>query len=142
MDTTKITVIAMFVLIPCVVGLVGSILKAARAGSEKYKAILEGFQARVDEVLEENEVVEAVCGYMPCAAVTNKRLIMGRETGVFSVQFSDIKSLTGRNASNFKTDDPGRMLSLEIEAGKTYLLGNHSEGFTEVVEALYEHVEG
>lgn len=85
-------------------------------------------------------MVEGICGYHPCAAVTNKRLLVSTKHGINSVPFSEIKSLRGTNATGSKTYDPDRMLVFEIKAGKKYVLGNHSEGFEDVVSALFRYV--
>ncbi len=119
--------------------LVGKALKKKRAGSAKYQKILEDFQQGVNSMLEADEVVESVCGYNPCAAVTSKRLLVGTKKGIETVQFSEIKSLKGLNAKADDTTNPDWMLVFQIKANKRYTLGNHSDGFKQVVEALYRH---
>ena len=126
-------------LFPLVMGIVGSILKNQRAGSEKYQKMLSDFQAKVDSMLEPGETVEAVCGYVPCAAVTNKRLLVDTKAGVDSVAFTEIKSLSGMNATGSKTNNPAQMLAFTIVARKKYVLGNHSEGFGKLVTLLYRY---
>jgi len=128
-----------FAIFAVVMSIVGNVLKKKRAGSEKYQKIIEDFQQAVTDMLEADETVEALCGYRPCAAVTSKRLLVSGKTGIDAVLFSEIKALRGLNASGNKTRDPDRMLVFEIKAGKKYALGNHSEGFDQVVRALFSH---
>jgi len=123
-------------ILSAVMSVIGGILKKKRGGSEKFQTIMEEFRKNVNGMLEENETVEALCGYNPCAAVTNKRLLMGTKKGIEVVQFSEIRKLSGLNGAGNKTMDPSRMLVFEIKANKKYVLGNHSEGFDQVVEAL------
>lgn len=127
-------------IIGAVMSMVGSVLKKKRAGSEKYQKIIEDFQQQVNEMLEQDEAVEAVCGYNPCAAVTNKRLLISTKTGIDSVQFCQIKSMKGMTTSGNKTKNPDSMLTFTIKAEKKYVLGNESEGFERVVESLYRYV--
>ncbi len=119
--------------------LVGSAVKKKRAGSEKHQKILSDFRQSVDDMLETDEVVEAVCGYNPCAAVTSKRLLVGTKKGIDVVEFSEIKSLKGFNAKADDTREPDWMLVFQIKAKKKYVLGNHSDGFNQVVQSLYRH---
>lgn len=127
-----------FAVFAVVMAAVSGVLKKKRAGSEKYQKIIEDFQQEVNGVLDADEAVEAICGYYPCAAVTNKRLLIGTKKGIEPVQFSEIKSLKGMNFSGNKTSDPDQMLAFQIKAAKKYTLGNHSEGFKQVVEYLMQ----
>ena len=119
--------------------LIGKALKEKRGGNEKYQKMMADFQQQVQNELSDGEVVEAICGYIPCAAVTNKRLLISSKTGIETVQFDEIKSLKGMNAAGNKTRNPEQMLGFTIKANKKYVLGNHSEGFAEVVTGLYVH---
>lgn len=119
--------------------LIGNVLKKKRGGSEKYQRIMADFRQLVQNELTEGEVVEAVCGYNPCAAVTNKRLLIGGKAGLETVDFSGIKSLKGMNGAGNKTANPNLMLVFTIVAEKKYVLGNHSEGFDQLVTRLYAH---
>ena len=122
-----------------IMAVVVSVLKKARGGSEKYQNLLARFRQEVNAMLEPGETVEADCGYNPCAAVTNKRLLIGTKKGIESVRFGEIRKLKGMNASGVGTTIPDRMLVFEIKAAKKYVLGNHSEGFDRVVELLYRY---
>lgn len=117
----------------------GSVLKKKRAGSKKYQKIMEYFQQQINGMLEHDETIETVCGYNPCAAVTNKRLLVSSKTGIDTVQFHEIKALKGIDAGGNKTKTPDRMLFFEINAAKKYVLYNHSEGFNQVVESLFRY---
>ena len=117
------------------------VLKNKRSGNAKYQKIMADFAQRVKRELYPGEVVEAVCGYIPCAAVTNKRLLIGSRGGIETVEFYEIQWLKGINGSGNKTTDPSQMLGLIIKARKRYTLGNHSEGFGQVVTHLYAHTE-
>lgn len=128
-----------FALCAVIMSLIGNVLKEKRGGSEKYQKIMADFRQAVQNELTEGEAVEAVCGYSPCAAVTNKRLLIGAKDGLETVDFSEIKSLAGMNGAGAKTNNPDRMLSFTIKAKKKYVLGNHSEGFDQVVTRLHEH---
>jgi len=132
-------VILILFLVIALIPLLGSVLKKKRAGSEKYQQILADFQQGVEGMLEADEQVEAVCGYKPCAAVTNKRLLVSTKAGIDSVPFSEIIKLKGMSAGGNTTKNPGSMLVFEIKAKQKYTLGNHSEGFNRVVELLYQH---
>lgn len=112
------------------------VLKKVRGGSEKNQQIMADFKEQVNAMLEENESVEAVCGYKPCAAVTTKRLLVSTKNGVDVVPFGEIRKLHGMDGGGNKTTNPDRMLVFEIKAVKKYVLGNHSEGFSEVVRKL------
>ena len=112
------------------------VLKKARGGSEKYQQIMADFKEQVSAMLDDGEQVEAVCGYKPCAAVTSKRLLISTKNGIDVVPFDEIKKLHGMDGSGSKTANPDRMLVFEIKAAKKYVLGNHSEGFNEVVSRL------
>lgn len=127
------------VILSAVFAALGSVLKKNRAGSEKYQQIMEDFRQQVDGMLEQGETVEAVCGYKPCAAVTNKRLLISGKEGIDSVQFHEVKALKGMDAGGNRTKNPDRMLVFEIRAAKKYVLGNHSEGFNQVVESLFSY---
>ena len=117
--------------------LIGKALKGKRAGKEKYQKIMADFQQQVDGALMEGEHVDAMCGYVPCAAVTNKRLLMGTKNGIERVEFHEIRSLKGIDASGSKTSNPEQMMGFTIKANKKYVLGNHSEGFDQVVTLLF-----
>ena len=132
--------IVLLVLICVGVPLLGSVLKKSRAGSEKYQQILTDFEQRVNALLEADEIVEGLCGYKPCAAVTNKRLLVDTKAGIDSVAFQQIKKVKGMDSGANKTRDPERMLLLEIKAEKKYVIGNHSEGFATFVNALMRRV--
>ncbi len=116
---------------------IGNAVKKKRAGSEKHQKILEDFRRNVTDMLEPEEAIEAVCGYNPCAAVTDRRLFVSTKKGIDVVQFSEIKSLKGLNAKADDTTNPEWMLVFQIKANKKYTLGNHSDGFNQVVQALY-----
>jgi len=126
-------------LLVIIMPLIGKVLKEKRGVSEKYQRIMEDFQQQVQNELAEDEVVEAMCGYVPCAAVTNKRLLISAKTGLETVHFSEIKSLKGMNAAGNKTTNPAQMLIFTIKANRKYSLGNHSEGFDQVVATLFAH---
>ena len=113
------------------------VMKKVRGGSEKYQQILADFQQQAQQMLEADEQIEAVCGYKPCAAVTNKRLLVSTKEGIDSVAFSEIKKLKGMNSGGNATKNPTGMLVFEIKAAKKYTLGNHSDGFNDVVNLLY-----
>lgn len=123
-----------------VVSLIAGVVKKKRAGSEKYQQMLADFEQRVNAMLEADETVEGLCGYKPCAAVTNKRLLVDTKAGIDSVAFQQIKKVKGMDAAANRTTNPDRMLVLEIKAEKKYVLGNHSEGFNGFVDALMRHV--
>lgn len=129
----------LLIIIVVVVPVLGSVLKKARAGSEKYQQIMADFQQKVQAMLDADEQVEAMCGYKPCAAVTNKRLLVSAKEGVDVVPFAQIKKLHGMNSSGNNTKYPAQMLVFQIKADKKYTLGNHSDGFEQVVERLYHH---
>lgn len=122
-----------------VMALLASVVKKKRAGSEKYQQILANFEQQVNAMLEEGETVEAVCGYKPCAAVTDRRLLVGAKNGIDSVPYAQIKALKGLDGGANKTTNPDRMLVFEIKAAKKYTLGNHSDGFAKLVNSLYRH---
>lgn len=126
-------------LMAVVMPLVAKVLKEKRGGSEKYQKIMEDFRAQVQRELKEGETVEAMCGYIPCAAVTNMRLLVSSRDGLVTVPFAEIRSLSGMNGGGNKTSDPDKMLAFTIKAKKKYVLGNHSEGFDQVVLCLYRH---
>lgn len=115
---------------------IGKALKERRKGSEKYQRIMADFKQQVEAALDEGETVQAMCGYIPCAAVTNKRLLVSTKTGLDTVSFGDIVSLKGLNGAGEKTSDPDAMLVFTIKAKKKYTLGNHSDGFNQVVTSL------
>ena len=115
------------------------VLKKKRGGSEKYQQMLADFNQQVNGMLEADETVEAVCGYRPCAAVTSKRLLVSTKNGIDSVAFDQIRKIKGMDGAGNKTTNPDRMLVYEIKADKKYVLGNHSEGFNEVVLGLQKH---
>ena len=133
----NITII-LLILIVVVVPILSKVLKKARGGSEKYQQMLADFQEKAQAMLEADEQIDAVCGYNPCAAVTNKRLLVSTKAGIDSVPFAEIKSLKGLNSGGNKTTIPDNMLVFQIKAAKKYVLGNHSEGFDDVVDLLYQ----
>lgn len=124
-----------------VMALVSDLLKKKRGSSEKYQKIMVDFCNDVNNLLEPGEQLEAYCGYVPCAAVTNKRLLIGDKKGITTVAFSQIRKVQGVSFSGKKTTDPNQMLGFEIKADKKYTLGNHSDGFAQVVNALYKHLQ-
>ena len=132
------TVIVLAVLIIAGVPLLNAVMKKARANSGRHQQILADFEQNVQAMLETDEQVEAVCGYKPCAAVTNKRLLVSTQNGIDSVAFSDIKKLNGMTASGNNTKYASSMLVFQIKANKKYTLGNHSEGFERVVGLLQQ----
>jgi hypothetical protein len=125
-----------------VLAVISGIVKKNRGSDEKYQKIIADFYNDVTNNLEPGERIEAYCGYVPCAAVTNKRLLIGDKNGIKTVAFSQIRKVQGMNFSGNKTNDPGQMLVFEIRADKKYVLGNHSDGFAQVVEAISRHVAG
>lgn len=124
-----------------VMAVVANVLKEKRGSSEKYQKIITDFYNGVTNMLEPGERIEAYCGYIPCAAVTNKRLLIGDKNGIKTIPFSQIQKVKGINFSGNKTSDPNQMLAFEIKADKKYSLGNHSDGFVQVVKALYNHLQ-
>lgn len=136
----ELSTILLFAALLAGISLLSNALKKKRAGSEKYQQILLDFEQRVNAMLEADELVEGLCGYKPCAAVTNKRLLVDTKAGIDSVAFQQIKKVKGMDSGANKTTDPDRMLVLEIKAVKKYTLGNHSEGFNGFVNALMNHV--
>ena len=124
-----------------VMALVSDLLKKKRGSSEKYQKIIVDFCNDVNNLLEPDEQLEAYCGYVPCAAVTNKRLLIGDKKGITTVAFSQIRKVQGVSFSGKKTTDPNQMLAFEIKADKKYTLGNDSDGFAQVVDALYNHLQ-
>ena len=135
-----IVIILFFALFASVMSFVNDGLKKKRSGNAKYQNILSEFNSKIYGMLEPGEIVEGVCGYRPCAAVTNRRFLVDTKAGVRSVAFSEIKSVKGMNASGNKTTNPDQMLVFEIKADKKYVLGNHSEGFAQVVNSLYKYI--
>lgn len=129
-----------FLVLAIVMPMIGEMLKKIRSGSEKYQQILKDFEEQVRSELTECETIEAICGYAPCAAVTNKRLLIGTKTGIETVRFSEISSLCGMDAKGSDTADPDQMMVFTIQAKKKYVLGNHSDGFAQVVLRLYDHM--
>lgn len=119
-----------------VMTVVASLLKKKRAGSEKYQQMLTEFRQQAEAMLENGEVIEALCGYNPCAAVTGKRLLVGGKKGIDSVAFSEIRKLKGMDMMGNSVRDVSRMQLLQIKAEKNYTLGNHSEGFEAVAQKL------
>jgi len=133
----NITII-LLILIVIVVPILSKVLKKTRGGSEKHQQILADFQEKAQAMLDADEQIDAVCGYNPCAAVTNKRLLVSTKAGIDSVPFAEITKLTGMNSGGNKTTIPDNMLVFQIKAAKKYTLGNHSEGFDDVVDLLYK----
>ena len=136
----ELSTILLFAALFAGVSLLANVIKQKRTGSAKYQQILADFEQRVSAMLEPDEAVEGVCGYKPCAAVTNKRLLVDTKAGIDSVDFSKIRKVKGMDSAANKTMNPDRMLVLEIKAEKKYVLGNHSEGFGGFVNALMQHV--
>lgn len=136
----ELSTILLFMALFAGISAFASILKQKRAGSEKYQQILADFEQRVTAMLDADETVEGMCGYKPCAAVTNKRLLVDGKAGIESVDFQQIKKVNGMSASGNKTANPDQMLVLQIKAEKKYTLGNHSQGFNGFVNALMNHV--
>ena len=119
---------------------VSQVLKKKRAGSAKYQAILEKFNEEVSAALEEGETVEAVCGYRPCAAVTDRRLLLSDKSGLVSIPYDQIRSVKGSDASARKTSNIGSIFFLEIKAARKWVLADEEAGFGKVVRALDRHV--
>lgn len=116
--------------------LITSVAKEKRGSNEEYQKMITDFYNQVSNMLEPGEKLEAYCGYSPCAAVTNRRLLIGEKDGIKTIPFSQIQKIRGTSFSGFRTKDPNNMLTLEVKADKKYVLGNHSEGFAQVVESL------
>ena len=117
----EMTTIILLIVIGVGVPLLGTVLKKTRAGSEKYQQILADFEQRVTAMLDTDETVEGMCGYKPCAAVTNKRLLVDTKAGIDVVPFEQIKKVKGMDSAGNKTTNPDRMLVLEIKAEKKYV---------------------
>ncbi len=128
------------VVIGAIISVAAKALKEKRGSNEKYQKIITDFYDQVNHMLDQGETVEAYCGYSPCAAVTNRRLLIGDKNGIKTVPFSQIRKVKGVSFSGNKTKDPNQMLGFEIKADKKYVLGNHSAGFEQVVEALNRHL--
>lgn len=126
--------------IGAIVTVAAEAVKRKRGSSEKYQKILNDFHNQVSNMLEQGETLEAYCGYYPCAAVTSKRLLIGEKDGIKTVPFSQIQKIKGMSYSGNKTEYPNQMMAFEIKADKKYVLGNHSAGFEQVVEALNRHL--
>lgn len=131
-------VLIVFIIVMALIPVLGSVLKNKRAGSEKYQQIMADFKQAVEAMLDADEQVEAMCGYKPAAAVTSKRLLVSTKNGIDSIAFDEIKKLNGMNASGYNTKNAANMLAFQIKANKKYTLGNHSEGFEQVVALLYQ----
>lgn len=131
--------VILIILIVVVIPVLSKVLKNKRGSSEKHQQILVDFEQKIQNMLEADEQMEAMCGYNPCAAVTNKRLLVSTKAGVDSVPFAEIKKLEGMNAGGNKTKNPDSMLVFQIKAAKKYVLGNHSAGFNDVVTHLSQH---
>lgn len=127
-------------LLGSVMAVVASVVKKKRGSDEKYQKIITDFHDQVNNMLEQDEKLEAYCGYIPCAAVTNRRLLIGDKNGIKTIPFSQIQKIRGTSFSGFRTKDPNNMLTFEIKADKKYVLGNHSAGFAQVVKSLYNHL--
>lgn len=130
----------LLVIIGAVMYAAASAAKKKRGSNEKYQKILTDFYNQVNNMLEEGEALEAYCGYFPCAAVTNRRLLIGDKKGIQTVPFSQIRKVKGMSYSAQKTMNPNQMAAFEIKADKKYTLGNQSDGFARVVEALKHHL--
>ena len=124
-----------------ILSMVSDILKKKRVSNEKYQNILNEFLNDVINILEPDEELEAYCGYYPCAAVTNKRLLISGKNSIESIEFLQIKKIKGMGFSGTSTKNPNQMLTLEIKAEKKYYIGNESEGFIQVVEFLNTHLD-
>ena len=129
-----------FVVFAVVMQRVSEGMKEKRSGNEKYQKLLEDFTAEVNGMLVPGERLVACCGYNPCAAVTNRRLLIGSKKGIRSVSFSQIRKVRGMNASGSTVKNPENMMVLEIKADKNYAIGNQSAGFSQVVHALNHYV--
>lgn len=125
-----------FAVFGAIMAVVTSVVKKRRGSNEKYQKMITDFCNQVNNMLEQDEKLEAYCGYSPCAAVTNRRLLIGEKDGIKSIPFSQIQKVKGTNFSGNRTKDPNQMLAFEIKTDKKYVLGNHSEGFARVVESL------
>lgn len=123
-------------LLGSVMSVVTNVVKEKRGSNEKYQKIITDFCNQVNDMLEQGEKLEAYCGYFPCAAVTNRRLLIGEKDGIKTIPFSQIQKIKGTSFSGFRTKDPNNMQTFEIKADKKYVLGNHSTGFAQVVESL------
>ena len=139
---SAVEMVLFFAVFGIVMRVVGEKLKKNRNSSEKYQKILTDFSSSVSRMLMPGERVEGMCGYSPCAAVTNRRLIIGDKKGIREVPFSSIRKTKGMNYSGNRTSDPDNMLVYEIYADKKYVLGNHSEGFAQVVRVLNAYTGG
>lgn len=116
--------------------------KSKRDSSAKYQKILSDFSGSVSRMLVPGEQVEGLCGYYPCAAVTNKRLLINSKKGIQTIPFSAIRKTRGMNYSGDRTSNPENMLAFEIYADKKYVLGNHSAGFTRLVRVVNAYTGG
>lgn len=130
-----------FVVFGGVMALISKVLKEKRGSSEKYQKIIADFYHQATQMLERGECIEAYCGYFPCAAVTNQRLLVEEKNGIKTIPFSQIRKVKGMSFSGNTTNDPKQMMVFEIKADKKYALGNHSDGFVQVVEALNKHLQ-
>lgn len=126
----------LLVLIGSIRVLIMSLGKEKHRTKEERQKILSDFYDQVNSMLEEGEILEAHCGYDPCAAVTNRRLLIGDEYGIKTIPFSQIQKVKAMNYSGYKTKDPERTGMYEIKADETYVLTKQSEDFVHVVESL------
>lgn len=128
----------------CIFGAVMAVISKSQkekwSNSEKYQKIINDFYNEVTNLLEPGEEIEAYCGYVPCAAVTNKRLLISDKKGMKTISFAEIRKVQGTNFSGNKTNNPDQMFVFEIKADKKYVLGNHSDGFVQVVEAINRRI--
>ncbi len=132
------TISIAFIILIALIPILSNVLKVKRAGSNKYQHIITDFLQNAETMLDTDEQIEAVCGYKPCAAITNKRLLVSTKNGIDSVAFNDVKKLNGMTASGNNTKYASSMLVFQIKANKKYTLGNHSEGFEKLVTLLYQ----
>lgn len=129
----------------CLIGgifaLVANIQKEKRASSEKYQEVIASFYRQATQMLEPGECIEAYCGYNPCAAVTNRRLLVMKKNEIEAIPFSQIRKVKGMGFSGNTTKKPDQMQVFEVKADKKYVLANQSDGFVQVVEALNRHLQ-
>ena len=120
--------------------IIAIVLRAIMNNSDRCQKRLEDFRQQVNDMLQEDEEVLAICGYNPCAAVTNKRLLITRRAGVDVVAFSQITKLKGTSYNGQRVDEPGQMQTFQIKAEKNYYLRYQDEGFPSVVNELFRRV--
>ena len=135
-------IIFFFAVFGVVMRILTELVNKKRGSSQKHQKILSDFRNSVTTVLMPGECVEGYCGYNPCCAVTNQRLIIGDKKGIHTIPYNQIRKTRGTDFSGNRTSAPNRMLALEIFADKKYVVGNHSEGFVQVVSALLRYTGG